>query len=560
MALPLKTGGDFYNNQALRMCLHCLGADPVEVKNGLIYFNTGDSNHGKHACIYDGTAFRALAFVDEIANDTEFQALKTKVNTIDKMLNVDSAEGVVSTWQEIQDFLASIGEDKDLMDMLNGKLDKSGGTIEGQSNILLTINTTTNTSSIIFQKSNVDKAQFGWDNGLGAFISNANSGNSICVRDDGSPNFYNGKYNTLLHSGNIVNVYHNLNDATGARFFSGDFQPLNRPNLGVNYACGLTMQDIANNVRHQIAFDNIGGLFARSERSNEWLNWKTIAFTDSNVASATKLQTARTIWGQSFDGTADIKGNFITNEDLILDTTIYTDVSYARGLVWKNYGQDIANICYVSISGGKYINITHGAFNSTNGIRILDNGNVGIGADKPSTRLEIGGVITLPVNNQIQWKDTGTMIYGSGNSTIQMVGNVKTSASLEVGVNLGVVSNANINGTLSVSGKTTISNDTRITGNLVVDGQISWGGPAKEEDPIVSTGIDVLVEYIEVGATTKSIPNKFVSEDLQITLYEWDATDNSWNMCLADIAVRTTNIEVTFGEATSVRHKLVAIG
>ena len=32
------------------------------------------------------------------------------------------------------------------------------------------------------------------------------------------------------------------------------------------------------------------------------------AFTDSNVASATKLQTARTIWGQSFDGTGDVSG------------------------------------------------------------------------------------------------------------------------------------------------------------------------------------------------------------------------------------------------------------
>ena len=37
-----------------------------------------------------------------------------------------------------------------------------------------------------------------------------------------------------------------------------------------------------------------------------WSSWKTFAFTDSNVASASKLQTARNIWGQSFDGTADV--------------------------------------------------------------------------------------------------------------------------------------------------------------------------------------------------------------------------------------------------------------
>ena len=40
--------------------------------------------------------------------------------------------------------------------------------------------------------------------------------------------------------------------------------------------------------------------------------WKIIAFTDSNITgnagSATKLQTARTIWGQSFDGTGNVSG------------------------------------------------------------------------------------------------------------------------------------------------------------------------------------------------------------------------------------------------------------
>ena len=36
--------------------------------------------------------------------------------------------------------------------------------------------------------------------------------------------------------------------------------------------------------------------------------WQSIAFLDDNVASATKLQTARTIWGQNFDGTGNVSG------------------------------------------------------------------------------------------------------------------------------------------------------------------------------------------------------------------------------------------------------------
>ena len=42
---------------------------------------------------------------------------------------------------------------------------------------------------------------------------------------------------------------------------------------------------------------------------------KKVAFTDSNVASATKLQTPRTIWGQSFDGTGNVNGTIYINNN-----------------------------------------------------------------------------------------------------------------------------------------------------------------------------------------------------------------------------------------------------
>jgi hypothetical protein len=58
------------------------------------------------------------------------------------------------------------------------------------------------------------------------------------------------------------------------------------------------------------------GLFYRhyngQPANNSIIAWREVAFADSNVASATKLATARTIWGQSFDGTTDITGDFTT--------------------------------------------------------------------------------------------------------------------------------------------------------------------------------------------------------------------------------------------------------
>ena len=44
--------------------------------------------------------------------------------------------------------------------------------------------------------------------------------------------------------------------------------------------------------------------------NNQWTKLRTFAFTDDNVASATKLQTARTIYGVSFDGTDNVNGAF----------------------------------------------------------------------------------------------------------------------------------------------------------------------------------------------------------------------------------------------------------
>ena len=46
-------------------------------------------------------------------------------------------------------------------------------------------------------------------------------------------------------------------------------------------------------------------------RANSWNAWRILATLEDNVASATKLQTARTIFGQSFNGTADVKGQAV---------------------------------------------------------------------------------------------------------------------------------------------------------------------------------------------------------------------------------------------------------
>lgn len=70
---------------------------------------------------------------------------------------------------------------------------------------------------------------------------------------------------------------------------------------------------------HQLAFTGDNRMFIRCAygTSNNYntKDWATVALTSDNVASATRLQTARTIWGQSFNGTGNVNGTIYINNN-----------------------------------------------------------------------------------------------------------------------------------------------------------------------------------------------------------------------------------------------------
>ena len=129
--------------------------------------------------------------------------------------------------------------------------------------------------------------------------------------------------------------------------------------------------------------EEIPNPYFRSINDNgTWKPWKQLAFLDDNVASATKLQNARTIWGQSFDGTGNVSGS-LTDVGSITPTT---DNSYDIGTSSNQF-----RWVYTQGLFAKAGSVLRLGANNTDHMRIITNGNVGIGIENPQYKLHVVG-------------------------------------------------------------------------------------------------------------------------------------------------------------------------
>lgn len=126
-----------------------------------------------------------------------------------------------------------------------------------------------------------------------------------------------------------------------------------------------------------------------------------LAYLHDNVASATKLQTPRTIWGQSFDGTGNVDGTLTITNSGSDDPHIISTVSK-----WFHIVSKYKLVLYA------------GDYNSSqlDAINILSNHNVGIGVD-PSYKLHVAGNIYASDTIIGESDQIGLTIRGSLNAT-----------------------------------------------------------------------------------------------------------------------------------------------
>lgn len=216
--------------------------------------------------------------------------------------------------------------------------------------------------------------------------------------------------------------------------------------------------------------------------------YRILAATADNVASATKLQTPRTIWGQSFDGTGNVNGTiYINNSDsengaIILNNNVNANarISAIKDQVVFNTGaairfgavdweySDWAGLKYDTVANAIYLGIADGTvFNYHSNKR--SNGTLkfpGITTITPDSGARIGGSggdLYLGNANNSNWVKVQDICSHNGSNYwyIYQSGNAHFS-------NINVVGTATIGGDCLVKGGVTAyqSSDIRLKQDL----------------------------------------------------------------------------------------------
>ncbi len=215
--------------------------------------------------------------------------------------------------------------------------------------------------------------------------------------------------------------------------------------------------------------------------------WRYSGAFVGNASSATKLMTARTIWGQNFNGTQNVSGNMTDVGDIYMNLD--------RKIVMKDTSRNNLNVLHLSNTNNlhigydtaakgynTYINSNEIYFRTSSSLtermKIASNGNVGIGTTNPGFKLEIRGASPL-----LGFKADGTAnvsctyiegYHANNGTTFRIVESTSTDLWLQYGKNSVASYNFHLSGYLNTRLKEFNVNaiDSIFSGNVKAGGDV----------------------------------------------------------------------------------------
>lgn len=178
-----------------------------------------------------------------------------------------------------------------------------------------------------------------------------------------------------------------------------------------------------------------------------------------NIATATKLATARTIWGQAFDGSANVRGNISDVDNVYMNNnrSLYIKDTNGKDLSTLLISdQNIFCLGFGACSNG-YFSCLDGnmilfrtATSHTERMRITSDGKVGIGTTAPDANLHVSGdKYNIKLNSTTGSTEDSTFIWGSSsnkNTAWRIVDNPTSGLWLQYGVSGADTHNMTISG------------------------------------------------------------------------------------------------------------------
>lgn len=178
-----------------------------------------------------------------------------------------------------------------------------------------------------------------------------------------------------------------------------------------------------------------------------------------NIATATKLATARTIWGQAFDGSANVRGNISDVDDVYMNNNRSLYIKDTNGKNLSALLINDQNDFYLGFGAGSngYFSCLDGniilfrtATSHTERMRITSDGKVGIGTSSPDSDLHVSGNgYNLKLNCTTDSTKDSTFIWGSSsnkNTAWRIVDNPTSGLWLQYGVSGADTHNMTISG------------------------------------------------------------------------------------------------------------------